>query len=192
MMAVNLGDKPLAGFSEPIEMMKDCHRRIEHFFDVLQVVERRFGKALLDNKGRRALEASLNYFANFAPRHTADEEQSLFPRLRRSDDPDARTVIAQLDSLERDHRRCEGCHEQVAGIVRKWLETGRLDEAQRRHLRATLDELSNVYAAHIQMEEQRVFAVASHILEPVQLRDIGEEMRRRRSLATGLSPADKT
>lgn len=25
-MAVNLGDKPLADFSEPIEMMKDCHR----------------------------------------------------------------------------------------------------------------------------------------------------------------------
>jgi hypothetical protein len=112
--------------------------------------------------------------------------------MRRSDDPDARGVMAELACLERDHRRCEECHALVDGVVRKWLETGRLDEARRRCLRATLDELSNVYTAHIQMEEQRVFVVASHILDRVQLRDIGEEMRRRRSLATGLRPADST
>lgn len=39
MMAVNLGEKPLATFSEPIEMLKDCHRRIEHFLGVLRKVE---------------------------------------------------------------------------------------------------------------------------------------------------------
>lgn len=181
-MAVNLGDKPLAGFSEPIEMMKDCHRRIEHFLDVLRQVEIQFGEGKLTDDARRALAASIDYFAKFAPHHTADEEQSLFPRMRRSDNPDARAVMADLDCLEHDHRRCEACHALVDCEVRNWLETSRLQNGQRKRLRAALDELAGIYAAHIQLEEQRVFAVASHVLQSEQVREIGEEMRERRWL----------
>lgn len=182
-MAVNVGGKPLADFSEPIEMMKDCHRRIEHFLEVLREAERRFGESELDEEGRHALEASLNYFANFAPRHTADEEQSLFPRMRSSGDPDAREVMADLECLENDHRGCEALHSLVDRVVRSWLETGRLDDAQRERLRAALDELEKAYAAHIQLEEDEVFVVAVRILKSEQIREIGEEMRKRRSLA---------
>lgn len=184
MMAVNLGDKPLAGFGEPIEMLKDCHRRIEHFLGVLQAVEQRYGGRELDDEGRRALEAALNYFASSSPRHTADEEQSLFPRMRCSEDPAARAVMADLDRLEHDHRRCEDCHSLVDLVVGHWLESGRLDAAQRTRLRAALDELADVYAAHIRLEDQQVFAVAKRILNPEAVREIGEEMRARRSLTS--------
>ncbi|GMW03161.1 MAG: hypothetical protein AMXMBFR84_42960 [Candidatus Hydrogenedentota bacterium] len=166
-MAVNVGGKPLADFSEPIEMMKDCHRRIEHFLEVLREAERRFRKSDLNEEGRHALEASLNYFANFAPRHTADEEQSLFPRMRCSGNPDAREVMADLERLENDHRGCEELHSLVDRVVRSWLETGRLDDAQRERLRAALDELEKAYAAQIQLEEGEVFVVAVRILEAI-------------------------
>jgi hemerythrin-like domain-containing protein len=182
MMAVDLGDKPLAGFDQPIEMMKDCHRRIEHFLDVLRKVEAQFGQGDLAEEGRRALHASLNYFANFAPRHTADEEQSLFPRMRRSKNLDARPVMAELDCLERDHRWAEACHALVDELVHKWLAAGRMDDVQRKSLRAALDELSAMYADHIRLEEQRVFVLASHLLKAEQLREIGDEMKQRRSL----------
>ncbi|MCL4207125.1 MAG: hemerythrin domain-containing protein [Pirellulaceae bacterium] len=183
-MAVNLGDKPLASFSEPIEMLKDCHRRIEHFLDVLRKVERSFVRSELDDHGRRALEAALDYFANFAPRHTADEEQSLFPRMRGSDDAESCAIMADLDVLESDHRRCETFHSLIDRVVRSWLETGRLDDVQRKSLQTALDELTTIYTTHIQHEEQRIFAVASRILEPGQIRELGEEMRRRRSLTS--------
>jgi hemerythrin-like domain-containing protein len=92
-------------------MLKDCHRRIEHFLEVLRKVERRFVRGELDDQGRRALEAALDYFASFAPRHTA---------------------------------------------------------------------------------EQRIFAVASRILESEQVREIGEEMRERCSLTSmGNATADR-
>jgi hemerythrin-like domain-containing protein len=182
MMAINLGDKPLAGFGEPIGMLKDCHRRIEHFLNVLRKVEAGFGDRELTDDGRRALAVSLDYFANSAPRHTADEEHSLFPRVRRSENPDARAVMAELDRLEDDHRRCEVGHALVEQLGRRWLDRGRLDEDQRIRLRAALDELTSVYAAHIQMEENRVFPVASQILKADQIREVGEEMRARRSL----------
>lgn len=182
MMAVNVGDKPLADFRQPIEMMKDCHRRIEHFLGVLNKVNAQFGAGELTEEARRALEASLNYFANFAPRHTADEEQSLFPRMRSSKNTEAGKVMAELDRLERDHRRGEAGHALVDRLVHQWLAKGRIDEAQRSRLQRALDELTLMYAAHIHLEERQVFVLASQMLKPEQLRDIGEEMKRRRSL----------
>ncbi len=190
MMAVNLGDKPLADFSRPLEMMSDCHRRIEHFLDVLNKVDARFGAGELTDEARRALEASLNYFANFAPRHTADEEQSLFPRLRCSQSTEARDALAELDRLERDHRQAEANHALVDRLGRQWLAAGHIDEGPRQSLQRALDELTAMYAAHIQLEEQQVFVVASHMLKPTQLREIGAEMKRRRSLTNCIVQAD--
>jgi hemerythrin-like domain-containing protein len=190
-MLVNLGDKPLAGFGEPLEMLKDCHRRIEYFLDSLRSAEQRFGEGELPEEGRRALEAAAKYFAEFAPRHTADEEASLFPRLRTSQSSEAREAVAQIDRLESDHRDCDKGHATVDTLVRRWLAEGRIDPAQRTLLRSTLAELAKIYAAHIHVEEHQVFEIASRMLAPDELRLIGEEMRQRRSLPKHDAPAAK-
>lgn len=180
MVTVTIGSKPLAGFDQPIEMLKDCHRRIEHFLAVLKQVVERFGGDNLPDEGRRALEASLNYFANAAPRHTADEEHSLFPRLRRSGDPTACQAIEELDRLESDHRRADAYHARVEQIARRWLGDGRIDELDRAALADLLDELIAIYSAHIRLEEERIFALASGILKRAELNELGNEMRQRR------------
>ena len=92
-MLVTIGQKPLADFTQPLEMMKDCHRRIEYFLDLLSKVEQQCGAGELHEEGRRALKSAVKYFAEFAPRHTADEEASLFPRLRESYSAEARAVL---------------------------------------------------------------------------------------------------
>jgi hemerythrin-like domain-containing protein len=180
-MFVSLGAKPPADFNQPVEIMKDCHRRIEHFLDVLRKVVDRFGDGDLPEEGRRALLASLNYFAQSAPRHTADEEASLFPRLRDIDSVEVRGVLSEIERLESDHRTCEEAHAAVDRLVRQWLSSGRIDEAPRANLRSTLAKLDEIYAAHIRLEEQRVFEVASRALPAGAIRRIGEEMKRRRS-----------
>lgn len=182
MMVVNVGDKPLADFSKPLAMMEDCHRRIEHFLAVLRTLVAKFAGCELTDEGRRALQASLNYFANSGPRHTADEEQSLFPRMRSSESAEGRAVAAELDLLERDHRRGEACHASVDQLGRQWLETGRMNADQKNRLHAALDDLAAMYDAHIRLEEERVFVVASDLLNREQLEEIGQEMKRRRSL----------
>jgi hemerythrin-like domain-containing protein len=185
MMTILLGQKPLADFTNPIEMLKDCHRRIEHFLDTLRTLERTYRERALDDAGRRALEWAVNYFANFAPRHTADEEESLFPRLRHSEDPDVRASLANIDGLEHDHRRCEECHALVDQRIRQWLRAGELGSAERLELRGALDELAAIYAAHIQLEEQQVFSLAARILTTDQVSEIGHEMKARRALIHG-------
>ncbi len=180
-MTVQLGAKPLADFSQPIEMMQDCHRRIEHFLGVLIKVTAQYGTRELTEEARQALAASLNYFANFAPRHTEDEEQSLFPRMRARQCAEVREVMAELDRLERDHRQGEVHHARVDQLVRQWLASGSIEARQREYLQQALDALASMYAAHIQQEEDHVFALASQQLAPGELRDMGEEMKRRRS-----------
>jgi hypothetical protein len=50
----------------------------------------------------------------------------------------------------------------------------------RTKLRTLLDKLVAMYAAHIELEEQRVFAVAASILPMSDLLEVGAEMRQRR------------
>jgi hemerythrin-like domain-containing protein len=180
MVGITIGGRPLATFDEPIELLKDCHRRIEHFLGVLKTVVERFGRGQLPDEGRRALETALEYFAHAAPRHTSDEEQSLFPRMRRSADVQAHAVMAELGQLEGEHRRADACHAQVDELGREWLAKGSLDDPQRATMCALLDELVTLYAAHIQLEEQRVFEVAAKTLTASELAEVGVEMRQRR------------
>jgi hemerythrin-like domain-containing protein len=140
----------------------------------------RFGEGELSAEGRRALEAALGYFANFAPRHTADEEESLFPRLRRCAGPDASAARAELERLEEEHRWGETCHALVDRQVRAWLAAGRVGEQERTTLRQALDYLAAMYAGHIRREEEQLFVLAGRLLDDGQLHEIGEEMRRRR------------
>ena len=79
-MPVQIGSKA-SDFSDPTGLMSDCHRRIEMFLTALRAVGDCDGRQLAEDE-RRALDAALRYFCEAAPKHNADEEESLFPRLR--------------------------------------------------------------------------------------------------------------
>src|SRR6476661_7544741 len=101
-MPVTLGAKPEHGFNEPLGLLSDCHRRIENFLAMMiRVLERSDnGQEPLASDERQALEAALKYFDVAAPRHTQDEEQSLFPRMRESNNPEAHAALARMQALE--------------------------------------------------------------------------------------------
>src|SRR6202051_4820731 len=81
-MPIVIGAKRESDFTDPIGMLGDCHRRIEMFLNMLvRVAEQAHGEALNEEQ-RGALETALRYFREAAPKHTADEEERLFPRLR--------------------------------------------------------------------------------------------------------------
>jgi hemerythrin-like domain-containing protein len=80
-MAVTIGAKRESDFTDPLGMLSDCHRRVERFLRVLIDVTVQEQGAELSTEQQAALEAGLRYFREAAPKHTADEEESLFPRL---------------------------------------------------------------------------------------------------------------
>jgi hemerythrin-like domain-containing protein len=182
-MLLKIGRQPDHTFAEPLGLLSDCHRRIEHFLSVLiAITEVRHGGTL--NPSERAqLEAALGYFATAAPRHTADEEESLFPRLRASRDPAALAALALVERLEDDHAAANAYHDAVDGLVRKWIAADALPPADVRLLEERLKILATMYQAHIRLEDRELFPTAARILTAREIEEIGVEMSERRSIA---------
>ena len=179
-MPVQLGTKGQPDFTQPVELMMDCHRRIEKFLQILlRVVDETQGHAL-DRQHREALETALNYFRSASPRHNEDEEDSLFPRMRRSSDPEVRAAMAKLDALEADHRVAERHHARVDELGKRWLAADALDSEATAEMKRLLTELGETYREHIRVEDEEVFPLASRVLSAEELGQVGQEMQKRR------------
>ncbi len=179
-MPIQIGQKPAPTFQQPLELLSDCHRRIESFLgDLILVAERARGGPLQPVE-RTALETALRYFREAAPRHVADEEESLFPRLRECASDAARAALASVMALENDHRSVERDHAVVDQIGRRWLDTGRIPYTDVEILTLALKRLKATYDRHIAVEDHEVFPAAAQALEPAVLAAIGAEMAARR------------
>ena len=181
-MPIQIGQPPGHHFDEPLGLLSDCHRRIEHFLRVLVLVDAELAGGSPTPAQRSALEASLRYFTIAAPTHTADEEESLFPRLRDSGDPAAVSAMTLVDRLEHDHDEADVHHAAVAVLVQRWLAEGGLRRSDATELRERLAQLQMLYQRHIKVEDQELFPAAARVLDKAQLREIGREMAARRQL----------
>jgi hemerythrin-like domain-containing protein len=184
-MSIQIGSAPDHDFDEPLGLLSDCHRRIEHFLDVLIATERHAAGGPLTSAQRGGLEASVRYFAISAPKHTADEEQSLFPRLRTVSDS---AVAHALELLEHDHDEAEQHHTTVDQLVQQWLAHNTLDAAEAETLREHLTALRHLYQQHIRIEDRDVFPAAARLLSATQIHEVGREMAERRMLRVASTP----
>lgn len=189
-MPLKIGGRPDHGFDEPLGLLSDCHRRIEHFLRVLSAVaDAAAGGALTDGQ-RIELEGALRYFATAAPKHTADEEESLFPRMRKSGashDPAATRALETVARLERDHDVANRHHAAVDTLVRRWLDHGRLNEGDAGTLSEHLSALHGIYEQHIAVEDREVFPAAARLLSATDVREIGREMAARRTVPASVN-----
>ena len=181
-MPIAVGAKPKSTFTDPIGLLIDCHRRIELFLAVLAQVSAQARGGPLSREEREAMETALRYFREGAPKHTADEEETLFPRLRSIERPDLRGMLEKTDALEDQHKEAERAHAEIEQLGRKWLAAGSLGLADRTRLSELLAELGDLYRGHIAVEEQEVFPMAVAVLPRSELEAIGREIATRRGL----------
>ncbi len=177
-MGTQIGARPDSGFDDPIGMLKDCHRRIEHFLNILCVVVERAQARSLSEEEAAAIEAALHYFRVGGKRHTADEEESLFPRMRENA---ALANLRELGELESEHLQANELHNAVSLFYTAWIRNGRLNSGNERQLRSALQQLMSLYQEHIEMEERVVFPRAAQALDGKTIAVIGEEFRARRA-----------
>jgi hemerythrin-like domain-containing protein len=176
-MAVQIGAKPDSGFDDPIGMLKDCHRRIEHFLDILCVVAERAQNRNLTEEERSAVKAALQYFHVGGERHTLDEEESLFPRLLAVAPTETKDVVARL---KRDHGDADDLHASVDWLYTAWISAGTLEAPEQAALLAQTTSLKHLYADHILIEENEVFPRAALASDNQSLADMGREFSSRR------------
>lgn len=178
---VSFGAPRESSFAKPLALLSECHRRIERFLaDMVRVATERRGGELTETD-RSDLAGAVRYFREAAPRHTADEEESLFPRMRAGAQPQAQQALAELDRLEADHQRADAHHAEANTLAMRWLSEGRLNEAEARRLAEVLATLGEIYREHIAVEDSAVFPAAAS-LPAEELEAVGREMAARRGL----------
>jgi hemerythrin-like domain-containing protein len=188
-MPITIGAKQESDFTDPIGMLGDCHRRIERFLAVLRTLASERQGSALSEQEQTALSASLRYFREAAPKHTADEEESLFPRMRAADAAATEALLERMDNLESDHATAVKVHAEVDVLGRNWLSHGTLSRDEASHLAALLEELATLYERHIALEDTEVFPSAARLLSLSDRRAIGLEMAARRG--TAVEPSHK-
>jgi hemerythrin-like domain-containing protein len=176
-MAIQIGAKPDSGFDDPIGMLVDCHRRIERSLHVLCVVADRAHDRPLTDQESESVQSALRYFRSGGQRHTCDEEESLFPRLRAEFDSGS---FKELTALESDHRNANELHLAVDSLYSAWIASGQLSSDEEQRLVSATIQLKQLYEAHIQIEERIVFPRAAEMLDSGTIEAIGQEFRARR------------
>ena len=143
-------------FSAPTGLLSDCHRRIEMFLRALEGVASVIDRPMTEET-RAALESALRYFREAAPKHTADEEESLFPRLRQMHLPEVETAIERLELLEHDHALAGSLHAVVEELGQRYLATKSLEPTGVETFRKGIASLVSIYKQHINIEDELVF-----------------------------------
>ena len=185
-MPVQIG-APTHDFSDPTGLLSDCHRRIEMFLSALDAVARVIDRPLAD-EASRALDSALRYFREAAPKHTSDEEYSLFPRLRQVQHPDIQSALTRLDTLEEEHRRAAPLHAEIERLGQQCLSRGSLSPEEAETFRKAVATLVSMYRQHISMEDNLVFPLAARLLSQTDKAAVANEMATRRKvrLMTGI------
>jgi hemerythrin-like domain-containing protein len=178
-------------FTDPTGLLSDCHRRIEMFLKVLQEVAKVADGPLAD-EDNKSLDTALRYFREAAPKHTADEEESLFPRLRLMADPHVALLLCRLEPLEEDHRRATPLHARVEVLGQQWLKIGSLTPEEAEEFRALVAELAVTYCEHIHVEDSVVFPMAAELLSLEEKIAIGREMAGRRNVGSPVQPQNRS
>jgi len=184
-----LGQAHVPNFADPLGLMSHCHRKIEGYLAGLAAS----GEILLAGRAAemagafQVIDAAREHFAVGGPKHTEDEEVSLFPRLREYGGHEAEDALAALAALETEHRVAEGAHAEFDELV-EWLPRDGSAVVKEVYLfNELVAELADLYRPHIHVEDEIVFPTAARVIPFNILLMIGDEMReRRRELLSGL------
>jgi hemerythrin-like domain-containing protein len=170
-------------FDDPLGMLRACHRRIERALAVTEQIALREQEQALDEPTRGALRQTLHYFATGIPRHAADEEESLFPRVGAALPVGDRSAARSMEVLAREHAAADEAHQALEALGEKLLETGRFERAEERaRFQELITTLQQLYQEHIRREDEELLPLAAGLIDAPQREAIGREMAARRGI----------
>lgn len=155
----------------PLELLYACHERVRRFTTTAGRLAAHVRAHGADAEAREAASNVLRYFDLALPNHHADEEEDVFPALRRLGDP---AVDQAIDDLLAQHETLGAAW----GEVRPWL-TGIAEGKPAAEPPALLPAFVADYAAHAEFEERAVFSALARLPDDV-IDDIAQRMRARR------------
>ena len=158
-------------------MLEACHERVARTLRLLLKLVEHVANGGVDAQARSAASDVLRYFDIAAPLHHQDEELHVFPLLLAHGDA---LLNAQVNTMQSDHRRMDTLWGELRPHLVALTATGGA-EIDVVALRSMSRAFADVYASHLQTEEEVLFPAAAQLKTPGQLQDMGNEMRLRRT-----------
>jgi hemerythrin-like domain-containing protein len=153
------------------ERLLDCHDRIRRFTAM--------SEALLSYRGgaeaeiQQAASVIHGYFFRSLPHHSADEDESVAPRLRGKLGDDV------LDSMTAQHREI---HQVLDALGPRWFvltgEPSKLAEF-RVAMESDVKRLRRLFDTHLELEESTIFPVLAALPQATQDEIVAEMLQRR-------------
>ena len=174
---IKLANPPVVA-PDAVAMLLACHQRIRNFTAIAARIADAKGAAPAEVAN--AAEAVHRYYFIALPLHEADENESVYPRLRRNlTDPQERE---SLQSMVDQHGPID---EVVARLIPLWAKLKSAPEqlsALAPELRSNATRLQELWREHLALEEEIVFPLIRTRLTPDDLKSIHMEMQQRRGI----------
>jgi hemerythrin-like domain-containing protein len=172
---------PPSGFACPLDLWSACHDRGRRVAFLLHRLFRHLVEHGPSDATRVTAAEVQRYLTEAAPRHHADEDLDLFPRLQRrldgrgADIADAESAAEALQRLAQEHERIESLWAPLRGA----LEQVRERPATAAQC-ALADDFIDRFLPHHALEEEVILPVARRALNGEDLAAIGAAMAARR------------
>ncbi|MGH9475140.1 MAG: hemerythrin domain-containing protein [Terriglobales bacterium] len=160
--------------SDAVDMLLGCHQRIRHFTAMARHL------AALDAPQEQipaAARAVFRYYSVALPLHEADENESVYPRLRASAPPPALALANQ--AMLDQHATIDRI---IVALLPLWQALEQHPESAPATA-ASVAELDRAWSEHLELEERLIFPALRAHLSLKDLADIRAEMAARRKIS---------
>jgi iron-sulfur cluster repair protein YtfE (RIC family) len=175
LVPLRLQPAPEVNRGDVFQLLLECHERIRSF-SALALKLARLREVSAEERADAAIRV-LRYFTLALPKHVADEDLSLAPRLREAGL--SSEALRALDEMMRQH---QGIEALLATLVPVWgllrVDPWRHDELAPQL--AASEPLAALLEEHLRLEERALFPEARAVLSARAMEAIVAELRGRR------------
>ncbi len=158
-----------------VELLIGCHHRIKHFTSVATKLAHAQGATSQEIQG--AAESVYRYYSVSLPLHEVDEEDSLRPRLDKVADERVHHALAAMHD---QHLAIDDLLERLLPLLHMVSNNPALIAEAGAEMCSITKALSEMFAAHLQMEEEVIFPAIESSLTESDRSELLTEMRGRR------------
>jgi iron-sulfur cluster repair protein YtfE (RIC family) len=160
---------------DALDLLMGCHQRIRHFTSTAAKLAHAHGAT--NDEIRMAAAGVYRYFAVSLPLHEADEEDTLRPRLDALGDQRVQLALAAMHD---QHQAIDELVERLLPLLLLVERNPASIEQAGGEMCAITKALEEIFAAHLQLEEEAIFpAIRQNLPEGTRAEMLAEMQARR-------------
>ena len=163
---------------DAVDMLLACHSRIRNFTAIAERIAE-VGQNAAPAEVANAAEAVHRYYTVALPLHEADENETVYPRLRQAM-TDAGAPAEAVEAMVEQHGPIDDLIAELVPLWERLKSTPDQLPSVAADMTAKCARLRRLWNEHLALEEETVFPAIRRYLDAAALGEMREEMRARR------------